>query len=224
MRARSEWTGLLAIVAALTLVGCEAGRSPVTPEPEISNTAAARAEGGADPMQVVIERGSLDITGRYDNKLNIGTSDPARFSWKGELTEGNNPIARVTIGVPGEAALIEGSWSGGELSNTLVTWGKKQTFAQAGGNLSPSAGVFHVLGTVMLPLYSGQPSAKVTTPFALDGNTHLTVYDPSPLQLWFTGSGTATVFLMWVPVWLNDAHPDGYWQFSRIVYRFAKQG
>ena len=153
MRARSEWTGLLAIVAALTLVGCEAGRSPVTPEPEISNTAAARAEGGADPMQVVIERGSLDITGRYDNKLNIGTSDPARFSWKGELTEGNNPIARVTIGVPGEAALIEGSWSGGELSNTLVTWGKKQTFAQAGGNLSPSAGVFHVLGTVMLPLY-----------------------------------------------------------------------
>jgi hypothetical protein len=42
-------------------------------------------------VPVAITRGSLDIASRYDAKLSVGSHDPARFYWRGQLYEGWNP-------------------------------------------------------------------------------------------------------------------------------------
>ena len=73
------------LTAALSLLGCEAGRSPAAPE--AAGAAASRVEG--DQLRVEVDRGALDITSRTDERLNIGSHGP-KFSWKGELTEGLN--------------------------------------------------------------------------------------------------------------------------------------
>jgi hypothetical protein len=210
MRTSGRVLVVMVVAAASGLVACQ-GRSPAAPEPASAATTAAHIQGDAS---VVIARGSLDITSRTEERLNIGSHDPERFSWKGELTEGRNPLELIDVGVPGATVSIAGQWAGVSLSFTTLTWGKT-TYSRVGGNNEPTAGQFDVEGTVTLPLYTGQTTARVSTPFALL-NTFFMAPD---LQLQLSGGGTATVWLSWVPIPLNGL-PDGYWRVTRIVYRF----
>ena len=200
------------LTAVLTVVGCEAGGSPVAPR--AAGVAASRVEG--DQLRVDVDRGSLDITSRTDERLNIGSHGP-RFSWKGELTEGANPLDLLDVGVPGATVSINGTWSGDSLRFTTLVC-DKVTYTDVG---ETSAGQLQVVGTAALPLHRGQPTEKVTTTFSL-ANTFFGTSDPqagTSVQLQLSGSGTATVFLDWVPIPVTGL-PDGYWKISRIVYRF----
>src|SRR5689334_21312308 len=139
-RSMFVFVGVLAIV---TSIACEAARSPAAPtEPAVATSADAEQPASAAarapdaPMTgvipVAVARGSLDIASRYDATLNIGSRDPARFSWKGQLSDGWSPFDRIDVGVPGRPVSIDAMWVGLSLDHTSLTWGKT-TYTRIGG-------------------------------------------------------------------------------------------
>ena len=226
----------LAMVAAMAFVGCDAARGPAAPSdaPDLSgpagvgespaSVAAASRVPPSGVVPVTIARGALEIASRYDARLNIGSHDPARFSWKGQLYEGWNPFDTMAVGVPGAVTPVDAMWIGLALNSTTVTW-DKTSYTHIGGLTSNTGGVLHFVGSVTLPRYSGQASAKATGTFTIASAEYPSIFTVSgqpsseELQLQLTGTGTATMMLDWVPDPLPGL-PAGYWRLNRVVYRF----
>jgi len=216
----------LVMSAGFASVGCEAARAPAAPSEaaELSSPAVVTGVPTSGVVPVAIARGSLDIASRYDAKLSVGSHDPARLSWRGQLYDGWTPFDRMTVGVPGATEPVDAMWIGLALNSTTLRWGKT-TYAHIGGLTSNSGGVLHAVGSVTLPPYTGQTTAKATGTFTISPAEYPSVFTahdpqaPQALELRLTGTGIATMFLEWVPGALPNL-PDGYWHLSRVVYRF----
>jgi hypothetical protein len=242
---RAHPCAVVSVLVSIGALGCEAAKAPTAPTTITDSQNAATATTAA-PVTVIaastkpdvpasgivavpIAHGSLDISTRYDAALNIGSNDPTQFSWKGQLVEGWSPFDRLDVGIPGRTVPADANWVGLSLSGTTVKWGKT-TYTRVGALDATTGGVFHVVGSVTLPLYRGQRSDKAVGTFTASPPTEysfFTAWDGTQLELRPQGGGKVTMSLEWVPIPLEGDGtpdhpdlPDGYWQVARVSYRF----
>jgi hypothetical protein len=211
------------LVAALSVCGCEAGRTPSAPS-AVAESAEPRIE-AENLVQVAIDRGTFEITSRPSTDLAIFANDHSKkLAWTGTVSEGNNPLEAQSPAPAGTTVSLGTTWSGISLATTTLTWAGV-TYTNIGGAQANTGGVFELHGNFVMPPYKGQATTHVTTPFTV-GDTMFFVYDPQPegaLQLYLTGGGTATVWLTWVPTPAPPSLPQGYWWMTRVLYKFKHQ-
>jgi hypothetical protein len=224
MRAnKSMWVvGMTASMASVCAVsGCEANRSPAAPNAVAAATVAPHVQANV-AVRVVIDRGTFDLS-QTDNTLAIFANERSnKFSWTGTVSEGLNPLTLQCPCAPGATVSIHTNWAGLSLAATTLTWGGV-TYTNIGGLEENTGGQFQLVADIVMPPYRGQRTDRVRTTFTMS-DTFFTVADPdSPLRLDLSGGGTATAWLTWRPVPLPPALPDGFWDITRVVYKFKHQ-
>jgi hypothetical protein len=221
MRA-SQYMWVVGMMGSVWVVsGCEANRSPAAPSAAAAPAVAPHVEANA-AVRIAIDRGTFDLS-RFENTLAIFANERSnKLTWTGSVSEGLNPIGLQCPCAPGTTVSITTNWAGLSLAGTTLTWGGV-TYTNIGGLQENTGGQFQLVADIVMPAYRGQSTDRVRTTFTTM-DTFFIVSDPdSPLRLDLSGGGTATAWLTWRPIPLPPILPDGYWDITRVVYKFKHQ-